>query len=67
MVLKGYITPIYSNEKLLEILNKDTTQRKTFKMHRKIRSFLMNLVSYMGFEKISNKESIKTIYDSFMS
>src|ERR1044072_3621742 len=39
-------------------------QKKTFKDHHKARTILLNAISYAEYEKITNKETAKSIFDS---
>src|ERR1044072_798017 len=39
-------------------------QKKSFKDHHKARTILLNAISYNEYEKITNKETAKSIYDS---
>src|ERR1044072_9457971 len=38
--------------------------KKTFKNHHKARTILLNAISYAEYEKITNKETAKSIFDS---
>ena len=38
--------------------------KKDFKNHHKARSILLNVISYMEYEKITNRDYAKSIFDS---
>ena len=40
------------------------TQKKRFQNHHKARTILLNAISYAEYEKITNKETAKSIFDS---
>ena len=40
-------------------------QKKDFKNHHKARMILLNVISYTEYEKITNRDSAKSIFDSF--
>lgn len=39
-------------------------QKKDYKNHHKSRTILLNLISYTEYEKIKNRDSTKSIFDS---
>lgn len=40
------------------------TQNKTYKLHGKSITFILNAISFKNYDKITNTKSTKSIYDS---
>jgi predicted house-cleaning NTP pyrophosphatase (Maf/HAM1 superfamily) len=64
IVVDGYTCPV--NSHVVKILRDEMSvdQKKKFKDHYRARTILLNAISYEEYEKITNRESAKSIYDS---
>lgn len=65
MVMDGCTHPMDSNGINLERNKMDEQQKKNNKNHHRSRKILLNVISYTEYEKITNKDSTKSIFDSF--
>ena len=63
-VVDGYSHPV--DERGVKIARSDMTndQKKAYKNHFKARSIMLSAISYNEYEKITNKETAKSIFDS---
>lgn len=63
--MDGYTHPAYSNGVKLGRDEMDDQQKKDNKNRHKSKTILLNAISYTKYEKITNKDSTKSIFDSF--
>ena len=63
-VVDGYSHPV--DERGVKISRSAMTdaQKKAYKNHFKARSIMLSAISYNEYEKITNKETVKSIFDS---
>ena len=64
LVVNGYEEPKDAEGKIIPRSKMTEDQKKLFKDHRKAITILLNAISYNEYEKITNKETAKSIYDS---
>src|ERR1044072_9849135 len=64
IVIEGYEHPKDAEGKAVSRSQMTEFQKKSFKDHHKARTILLNAISYAEYEKITNKESSKSIFDS---
>src|ERR1044072_321834 len=64
IVVEGYEHPKDDEGKAISRSKMTDDQKKTFKNHHKAITILLNTISYAEYEKITNKESAKSIFDS---
>src|ERR1044072_6853562 len=64
LVVDGYKEPKDSEGKSIPRSNMTDDQKKLFTDHHKARTILLNAISYNEYEKITNKGTAKSIYDS---
>src|ERR1044072_6835349 len=64
LVIEGYEQPTDAEGKIVPRSQMTDDQKKTFKDHHKARTILFNAISYAEYEKITNKETAKSIFDS---
>ena len=64
LVVDGYEEPKDTEGKIIPRSKMTDDQKKLFKDHHKARTILLNAISYNEYEKITNKETAKSIYDS---
>ncbi|XP_050908877.1 lisH domain-containing protein C1711.05-like [Lathyrus oleraceus] len=64
MVTNGYELPIFAIGIPIQRSRMGDDQKRDFKSHLKIRTILLNVISYNEYEKITNKETPKDIFDS---
>src|ERR1044072_612855 len=64
-VSDGYVTPV-ENEVAIPLSRMNEDQKKQFRNHHKARTILLNSISYSEYEKITDKETAKSIYDSLV-
>src|ERR1044072_1292173 len=64
LVIEGYEQPKDAEGKIIPRSQKTDAQKKTFKDHHKAITTLLNAISYAEYEKITNKETAKSIFDS---
>src|SRR5580765_387532 len=64
IVIEGYEHPKDAEGKAISRSQMTEAQKKTFKDHRKARTILLNAISYAEYEKITDKETAKYIFDS---
>src|ERR1044072_6098934 len=64
LVIEGYEKPKDAEGKVISRSQMTDAQKKTFKDHHKTRTILLNAISYAECEKITNKETTKSIFDS---
>lgn len=64
MVIDGYTYPTYANGTKLEITKIDEQQKKDHKNFHRSRTTLLNVISYSQYEKITNRDSAKSIFNS---
>lgn len=64
MVVDGYTHLVdVSGNKVERRVMKDQ-QKKDYKNHHKERAILLNVISYTEYEKITNRDTAKSIFDS---
>src|ERR1044072_6445968 len=64
IVIEGYGHPEDAEGKAIPRSQMTDDQKKLFKDHHKARTILHNAISYNEYEKITNKKTAKSIYDS---
>lgn len=64
LVVDGYIHPVNDEGNTLARSAMCDQHKKDFKNHHKAITILLNVISYMEYEKITNKDSTKSIFDS---
>src|ERR1044072_4767906 len=64
LVVEGYEQPKDAEGKIIPRSQMMDAQKKTFKDHHKARTILLNAISYAEYEKITDKETAKSIFDS---
>src|ERR1044072_8762444 len=64
IVIEGYEHPKDDEGKAISRSQMTKAQKKTFKDHHKARTILLNAISYAEYEKITDKETAKSIFDS---
>ncbi|XP_050916179.1 uncharacterized protein LOC127131293 [Lathyrus oleraceus] len=64
MVTNYYIHPIDESGNKVERRVRIDQQKKDYKNHHKARTILLNVISYTEYEKITNKDIAKSIFDS---
>src|ERR1044072_852448 len=64
LVIEGYKQPKDTEGKIIPRSQKTEAQKKMFKNHHQARTILLNAISYAEYEKITNKETAKSIFDS---
>lgn len=64
MVTNDYIHPIDASGKKVERRVRTDQQKKDYKNHHKARTILLIVISYTEYEKITNKDTAKSIFDS---
>lgn len=63
MVVYGYIHPVYASGNKVQRRVMTEQQKKYYKNH-KARTILLNAISYAEYEKITNRDTTKSIFDS---
>ena len=66
MVIEGYTDPVDASGVKIPRSEMTDAQKKRFKDHHKAKSMLFSSISYIEYEKISNKETVKSIFDSLI-
>src|ERR1044072_9234088 len=66
LVTEGYEEPKDAEGNAIPLSQMTEPQKKTFKNHHWARTILLNSISYLEYEKITNKETAKSIYDSLV-
>src|ERR1044072_5719878 len=64
MVIEGYEHPKDAEGKIVSRSQMTEAHNKKFQNHHKARTILLNTISYAEYEKITNKETAKSIFDS---
>src|ERR1044072_2937127 len=64
IVVEGYEHPKDTEGKIVSRSQMTEAQKKKFQNHHKARTILPNPISYAEYEKITNKETAKSIFDS---
>src|ERR1044072_1025175 len=64
LVIEGYELPKDAEGNIVSRSQMTEAQKKTFKDHHKARTILLNAISYAEYEKITDKETAKSIFDS---
>src|ERR1044072_5292743 len=64
LVVDGYEEPRDTNGKIMPRSMMTEDQNKLFKDHHRARAILLNAISYNEYEKITDKGTAKSIYDS---
>lgn len=65
MVIDGYTHPLDTNGAKLERRRMNDQQKNDNKNHRRSRIIQLNSISYTEYEKITNRDYAKSIFDSF--
>ena len=58
------LTPVDAVGKKVARSSMSDQQKKDYKNHHKARTILLNFISYTEYEKITNRETAKSIFDS---
>src|ERR1044072_7093119 len=66
LVIDGYEEPRDTDGKSIPRSQMNEDQKKLFRNHHKARTILLNSISYSEYEKITDKETAKSIYDSLV-
>src|ERR1044072_7399572 len=66
LVTEGYEEPKDAEGNAIPLSQMTEPQKKNFKNHHRARTILLNSISYLEYEKIINKETAKSIYDSLV-
>src|ERR1044072_1718070 len=64
IVVEGYEHPKDAAGKIVSSSQMTEAQKKKCQNHHKARTILLNAISYAEYEKITNKETAKSIFDS---
>lgn len=64
LVVDGYEHPIYASGTKVERRVMTYQQKKDYKNHHKVRTVFLNAISYIEYEKITNINTAKPIFDS---
>lgn len=64
MVVEGYTHHVDGSGIKVERRMMTNKQKKDYKNHHKTRTILLNSISYTDYEKITNKDTTKSIFDS---
>src|ERR1044072_127944 len=64
LVIEGYEQPKDAEGNIVSRSSMTDAQKKMFKDHHKARTILLNAISYTEYEKITNRETAKSIFDS---
>src|ERR1044072_9839447 len=64
-VTEGYVAPVNNAGDAIPLIRMNEDQKKKFRNHHKARTILLNSISYSD-EKITDKETAKSIYDSLV-
>src|SRR3954468_5132836 len=64
LLMDGYKHPVTASGVRLTRQEMDDDQKKLFKNHHKCRTVLLNAISHVEYEKISNRETAYDIYES---
>ena len=64
-VTDGYVAPV-ENEVAIPLSRMNEDQKKQFRNHHKAKTILLTFISYSEYEKITDKETAKSIYDSLV-
>src|ERR1044072_959892 len=64
LVIGGYEHPKDAEGNAISRSQMTESQKKAFKDHHKARTILLNAISYTEYEKITDKETAKSIFDS---
>src|ERR1044072_6581037 len=64
LVIEGYEHPKDAEGQIVSRSQMTEAQKKRFQSHHKARPILLNAISYAEYEKITNKETAKSIFDS---
>ena len=64
MVVDGYTHPVDAAGKKIARSSMSDQQKKDYKNHHKARTILLNAISYTEYEKITDRENAKSIFDA---
>ena len=64
MVTDGYIYPSDENSQKIDRKKMTFHQMREFRNHHKARTIILSAISYSEYEKITNRELAKNIFDS---
>src|ERR1044072_7899543 len=65
-VTEGYVAPVNNAGDAIPLIRMNEDQKKKLRNHHKARTILLNSISYPEYEKITDKETAKTINDSLV-
>lgn len=66
MFIDGYTYSLDTNDTKLEKSKMNDQQKKDNKNHHRSRTILLNAISFTKYEKIINRDSVKSIFDSLI-
>ena len=64
MVIDGYTHPMDESGQKIDRKRMPDQQKHDFRNHHKARTILLSAISYSEYEKISNRETAKNMFDS---
>ena len=64
MVIDGYTHPVDESGQKIDRKRMSDQQKRDFRNHHKARTILLSAISYLEYEKISNRETTKNMFDS---
>ena len=64
LIADVYVHPVKAGENNISRSVMADQQKKYFKNHHKAITILLNVISYTEYEKITNRDSVKSIFDS---
>ena len=64
MVIDGYTHPVDESGQKIDRKRMSDQQKRDFRNHHKARTILLSAISYSEYEKISNRETTKNMFDS---
>lgn len=64
MVVYSYVDLVDASGNKVERRVMTNQRKKDYKNHHKVRTILLNFVSYTKYEKITNRDTAKSVFDS---
>ena len=64
MVTDGYMHPVDGRGQKIDRKMMSDQQKREFRNHHKARTILLSAISYSEYEKISNRDTAKNMFDS---
>ena len=64
MVIDGYTQPVDESGQMIDRKRMSDQQKRDFRNHHKARMILLSAISYSEYEKISNRETAKNMFES---